>query len=193
MRLLLCASAALVGLLMGASVSEACDCLVYSNPTSAQRMAEVKGQLAFADLVFVGEVVSVDDVGSTLRVVTHWKGTPSTVVRMRHVEILADGTKVGNTCRLSFRKGRYLIFAKSVGQDVWEASMCSGTGSVDDQQSVLAILPKLCPAPAGCGARAPTGRNNSSLEMAGPVRDLTCVAPDGGRCKHVAAAGERQR
>lgn len=74
MKLLLCASVAAVGLLVGASVSEACDCLVYSNPTSAQRTAEVKGQLALADMVFVGEVVF-----------THWKGTPNTIVRTRHV------------------------------------------------------------------------------------------------------------
>lgn len=146
-------AAVMVAMLGTAQPAEACVCSVAYNPTRDQRLSEVRRVLEWADVVFVGEVVTTDRTTSTLSVDKVWKGAPLEKVRMRHLIELPNGDLQSSSCTKTFSSGRHLVFGKLVAPGLWQAGECGPTGSLSSKGEVLEFLDELCRTETLCTVR----------------------------------------
>ena len=128
------------------SVAAACSCVAASNPTPAHVRKAVQDELNRSAVVFVGEVVTVDQFEAMLKVETVWKDkdkAPETV-RMLQARRMPDGTAVINTCDYTFKTGaKYLVFANPSTDGGFRAFHCGFTAPVAAGEVTIRILDEL--------------------------------------------------
>jgi hypothetical protein len=125
-------------------ITSACVCIEFPNPTPEQVRKRLIEEADWANVIFSGEVLSVDTLKVKFKVDRVWRGEYKNEITMSTgAKRAKEGNVSFSSCDYEFKAGeKYIVYAKMIGDDL-QTSKCTGTGLLKNAESRIDFLDEL--------------------------------------------------
>lgn len=123
------------------SRAAACICIELPNPKPEQVTKKLTAEADWAEVIFSGEVLTVDVLKVTFKVDRMWKGKQRAELTMSTgTKMVKEGMTTSTSCDYGFRAGeKYLVYAKMIEGDL-QTFKCTGTSPFEHSGTRIDFL-----------------------------------------------------